>query len=336
MASKYAKQFKSYAEKASKPAFVPRPKMLNRIFVSKNSPSVYVQPLGKELLPVPFHQFIATKNNSNEDFICRGFIDEPCYICDNIPNNWDASKPSRPSTQYLCLAIKMKDSAHPELTDYNVSKEFGEKVLKKNSRFAKAKHETEGDRMTFFQLPYIGVFSVKKNVSESFSAYMMESGVSFNDSYKLKREGEKLKTTYTLLRVGDGFDYEKSLKFHLALALHMTIDDYIDDLISEKHYTDAFGPDAVSGVEFDSSDEDIDDSDDDFDDIEDDGPSGSEDKSDAETDDAESDDDSDDDELWDDDEEDEDSDSMSKEEFQDLVNSKYRKNAKKSNKSDDV
>lgn len=324
MTSKYAKQFKSYAEKASRPAFVPRPKMLNRIFVSKNSPSVYVQPLGKELLPVPFHQFVTTKSNSNEDFICRSFIDEPCYICDNIPNNWDASKPSRPSTQYLCLAIKMKDSAHPELTDYNVSKEFGEKVLKKNSRFAKAKYETEGDRMTFFQLPYIGIFSVKKTVSESFSAYIMEGDVSFNDSYKLNRTGNRLETKYTLLRVGDGFDYERSLKFHLALALHMTIDDYIDDLISEEHYIDAFGPEAISGDS--SSDNGSDDSEDDLeDDLEDDVDGGmdsedtTKDKSVDESD----------DESWDDDEE-EDSDSMSKEEFQDLVNSKYRKNAKKS------
>lgn len=334
MVSKYSQQFKNYAEKASKPAFVPRSKMLNRIFVSAKSPSVYVQPLGKELLPVPFHQFVTTKSNNNEDFICRGFIDEPCYICDNIPNRWDSSKPSRPSTQYICLAIKLKDSTHPELTDYNVSKEFGEKVLKKNSKFAKAKHETEGDRMTFFQLPYIGVFSVKKNVSESFSAYIMESNVSFNDSYKLNRTGEKLETKYTLLRVGDGFNYERSLKFHLALALHMTIDDYIDDLISEKHYIDAFGSSAVSGNT--SSDDKFDDSDDDLedDDFDNETDSESEDTSEDKTNDEP--DNESDDESWDDDDDEEDSDSMSKEEFQDLVNSKYRKNAKKSNKSDDI
>lgn len=362
MKSKYAKQFKDFAKSVSTPNFTQFDKALNSLYVSKKNPAILIQPIGDEFLPVPIHRWIqkpeATENDPHNDFVCRRFIDKPCYICDTMPNKFQPSKPNRPGTEYLTLALKLTEEngkVKPEYRDYYVSKEYGERILKEK-KFAGVKHEVVGDRMQFFHLPSIGLFSAKKTVSEAFGAYLMDGDALFNDVYRIRRSGERLETKYTVIRKRSGFNISKSAKMALALALHMTIDDYIDTHVSLDWYNTnlelSLQDDDADDV---PDDEDIDDSkesaestsSDDDDDFGDDGIEDSEDSDDDfdNSDDSNDSNDSDDsDDLGDDDDFDDDDESsedtgMTESEFQDLIDRKYRgkKTAKKTTvkKSDD-
>lgn len=369
MKSKYAKQFKDFAKSVSTPNFAQFDKALNSLYVNKKNPTILIQPIGDEFLPVPIHRWIqkpeATENDPHNDFVCRRFIGKPCYICDFIPNKFQPSKPNRPGTEYLTLALKLTaevGKVKPEYRDYYVSKEYGEKILKEK-KFAGVKHEVVGDRMQFFHLPSIGLFSAKKTVSEAFGAYLMDGDALFNDVYRIRRSGERLETKYTVIRKRSGFNISKSAKMALALALHMTIDDYIDTHVSLDWYNtnlelsiqdddgdaddvpdDEGIDDSKESTESASSDDDDDfgddgiedpegfkdseDSDDDFDDSDDSNDSDNSDDSD------DSDDLGDDDDFDDDDESSEDT-GMTESEFQDLIDRKYRGKKTTAKKSDD-
>lgn len=366
MKSKYAKQFKDFAKSVSTPNFAQFDKALNSLYVNKKNPTILIQPIGDEFFPVPIHRWIqkpgATENDPHNDFVCRRFIGKPCYICDTMPNKFQPSKPNRPGTEYLTLALKLTDEdgkVKPEYRDYYVSKEYGEKILKEK-KFADAKHEVVGDRMQFFHLPSIGLFSAKKTVSEAFGAYLMDGDASFNDVYRIRRSGERLETKYTVIRKRSGFNISKSAKMALALALHMTIDDYIDTHVSLDWYNTNLElslQDDDGDADDVPDDEGIDDSkesaesassdDDDFGDdgIEDPEDSGNSEDSDDDFDDSDDSDDSDDlgddedDDDFDNDDESSEDTGMTESEFQDLIDRKYRgkKTAKKTTakKSDD-
>lgn len=365
MKSKYAKQFKDFAKSVSTPNFAQFDKALNSLYVNKNNPTILIQPIGDEFFPVPIHRWIqkpgATENDPHNDFVCRRFIGKPCYICDTMPNKFQPSKPNRPGTEYLTLALKLTDEGgkvKPEYRDYYVSKEYGEKILKEK-KFADAKHEVVGDRMQFFHLPSIGLFSAKKTVSEAFGAYLMDGDAVFTDVYRIRRSGERLETKYTVIRKRSGFNISKSAKMALALALHMTIDDYIDTHVSLDWYNTNLElslQDDDGDADDVPDDEDIDDSkesaestssDDDFgdDDIEDSEESKDSEDSDDDFDDSDDSNDSDDlgddedDDDFDDDDESSEDTGMTESEFQDLIDRKYRgkKTAKKTTakKSDD-
>lgn len=365
MKSKYAKQFKDFAKSVSTPNFAQFDKALNSLYVNKNNPTILIQPIGDEFFPVPIHRWIqkpgATEIDPHNDFVCRRFIGKPCYICDTMPNKFQPSKPNRPGTEYLTLALKLTDEGgkvKPEYRDYYVSKEYGEKILKEK-KFADAKHEVVGDRMQFFHLPSIGLFSAKKTVSEAFGAYLMDGDALFTDVYRIRRSGERLETKYTVIRKRSGFNISKSAKMALALALHMTIDDYIDTHVSLDWYNTNLElslQDDDGDADDVSDDEDIDDSkesaestssDDDFgdDDIEDSEESKDSEDSDDDFDDSDDSNDSDDlgddedDDDFDDDDESSEDTGMTESEFQDLIDRKYRgkKTAKKTTakKSDD-
>lgn len=286
MVSKYAQQLSNYAKTASAKSFVKFDKALNSIFIGKNETSIVIKPIGDGFIPVPIHSWVSAPdggpNAPHNDFVCRSLIEKPCYICDMLPNKFDPSKPNRPSTRYLTLAMRLSwenGQAKVEYRDCYVSKKFGEKLLK-TKLFEGAKYEIVDDRMQFLHLPSIGLFSTTKSVNAAFGAYQMDDDLSFNDIYRITKTGEGKDTRYVTVNKGKGTDYSKKRPFLQALALHMTIDDYIDSHISRDWYNENLNLSIDDGTDDDpvGFEEDMDNTPDDDmgddmgDDIEDDAP----------------------------------------------------------------
>lgn len=258
MTSKYAQMFNNYEQNLENRSFV-RDKAENFIYCSKKEPSIMFMPLGDKFYPLPMHTAFPIKDGGHRSFVCRRFINQPCYICDNLKNPYHADKKALPSTDYTCLGIQMENSTTPMLVDVKVSKKTGDAVLAKHPEIRGKVDIVEDDEgTTFIQIPKVGILTMKKSVDQSIAMSLMGTNYSFNDVWRVMRSGEGLKTVYNTTRMGDPIN-TKNLKVRLAILLHETLDDYIDSRISLKYYESAFGVDLGSSDEEDSGEQEMDD-----------------------------------------------------------------------------
>lgn len=272
MASKYAEAAKRYAESTQFSGF--GDKTLKFIGLSKKTPRRYVQILSDELMVVPMHNYIDVVGKNGQSrkmsFVCREFIDEKCYICDN---KIDQGNDGRPKKRMIGLAIEFeKDGKRydPVREDIVVSAEAGKKIAKK---YPSLSPKIEDDRYTFKDMPRVGILDGNKSIDDDIALVLTETG-SMNDCiFLIARRGEGLQTTYSAQRLSDSpidfedEDDELTQEVMAAIDMSMSVDDYIDTYIAEERYESAFN---IKTDDSDDSDEDQDDEDDDEDDDDDD------------------------------------------------------------------
>lgn len=248
MTSKYANNIEKYKQELeSKQNF--STSHLNFIGVTKKSPKIYIQ-LFSDIIPVPMHSYIEVpqKDGSKRqmNFICRHFIDEECYICDNIKD--DYGNLVKPKTSRLAIVAQFENlgrNAETKTVDYSpifetvtLQKDKAESILEE---WPDLKYTENDDNYVFEHIPRVGIFDAKKAVDDYFAVTLSEMGSIDDRIFMVKREGEGLQTRYSTMNVGDGFTAEDAEIFKPAIAMHMSVDDYIDMFISEGRYKRAFG-----------------------------------------------------------------------------------------------
>lgn len=244
MVSKYAAAAKEYDEKTKFSSF--GDKTLNFIGLTKKKPKTYVQLISDELLPVPTHNYIEVKGDNgvirHMSFICRDFIKEPCYICDN---GLDPNK--TPRKRMIGLAIEFeKDGRNyrPVCEDVVVSAKTGQAMAEK---YTFLRPEIDNDRYTFKDMPKVGILDGNRSIDDGLAIIMTETG-SINDCiFLIARKGEGLQTTYSAQRMSDSpidfddDDDELTKLVNASIDMSMSVDDYIDSYISQERYDWAFG-----------------------------------------------------------------------------------------------
>lgn len=244
MTSKYAEAARRYSERTQFSGF--GDKTLKFIGLSKKKPKTYIQLLSEELMPVPMHNYIEVqgKNGTTRrmSFVCRSFIDQPCYICDNHIDQNDT-----PRKRMIGLAIEYEregKSYRPIYEDITVSSEAGEKIAEK---YPDLRPEIDSDRYIFKDMPRVGVLDGNRSIDDDLALFMTETG-SVNDCiFLIARQGEGLNTTYSAQRIADSpidmedTDSEETQATLAAIEMAMSVDDYIDTYIAQERYDSAFG-----------------------------------------------------------------------------------------------
>ena len=274
MTSKYASNFKSYREQVAAQQNFSNSGNLNFIGVTKKSPKIYVQLMGNELFPVPIHQYVpvpqddgSTKSSS---FICRHFVGDDCYICNNVKDN--NGNLVKPKAVHLAIVAQLENKTKtvdgrvtayriPAYEDAKVSQKKADELLEKFDADALNDAGIEmiedGDNVVFTHIPRVGVLQANKTMDNYFALTLSETGSIDDRAFMIKRDGEGLNTKYSIMAVGDAPIDPDDIGLQLALSIHMTIDDYIDMFISESRYNRAFN---LESNEEDSGDDQVDDS----------------------------------------------------------------------------
>lgn len=244
MTSKYAKSIAEYREQVKNQQSFTNGN-LNFIGVTKAKPKIYVQLLSNDLVPIPMHQFVPVQQDDgtfkSSNFICRRFIHEDCYICDNMKT--DKGEPLKPKTVNIVLAAQLADKSTPMYEDVTTDKKTAESIFEQfnEADLANVNAIEEGDSIVFKNLPKVGVLQANRTMDQYFALTLSEAGSIDDRSFMIKREGTGLQTKYSIMSVGDAPLDPDDVRLKIALAIHMSLDDYIDVFISKARYNNAFG-----------------------------------------------------------------------------------------------
>lgn len=243
MTSKYAQSIAEYREQVkSQQSFTNG--NLNFIGVTKANPKIYVQLLSNELVPIPMHQFVPVPQDDgtfkNSNFICRKFVHDDCYICDHMKT--DKGEPLKPKTVNIVLAAQLADKSTPVYEDVTADKKTAESIFEQfdEADLSNINAVEEGDNIIFKDLPKVGVLQANRTMDQYFALTLSEAGSIDDRSFMIKREGTGLQTKYSIMSVGDAPLDPDDVKLKIALAIHMSLDDYIDVFISKTRYDNAF------------------------------------------------------------------------------------------------
>ena len=249
MTSKYASNFKAYREQVKSQQGFNSSNSLNFIGVSKKNPKIYVQVIGNELFPVPMHTYVPVPQEDgsfkSSTFICRKFVNDSCYICDHLKDG--SGNALRPKTVRLALVIQVEgNGANRSIMreDVKTSKTKAEEIFNKID--ADAVEESgikildDGENVIFSNIPRVGILQANKTMDDYFALTLSEAGSIDDRIFMIKRDGEGLATKYAIMSVGDALIGPEDIGLQIALAIHMSIDEYIDMFISEARYNRAF------------------------------------------------------------------------------------------------
>lgn len=240
MVSKYAQNFEQYEAATQTMQF--SGSALNFMSLSKQNPKMYVQVLTEKLLPVPMHNFVPCANGKKASFVCRKFVNEPCPVCDNHIRDSYGNEIGQKKT-YIGIAAQYDNEGPRKYTlvrnDVSLSNEKAQEIL---AKWPDLTHFPDGDNNTkFVDMPKVGLFIGNKTIDEGMAVAIAEFG-SINDIlFRVSREGTGLDTKYTVMNLGDSPYPSDSDILAPAIAMHMTVDEYIDAYIDEARYNRLLG-----------------------------------------------------------------------------------------------
>lgn len=252
MASKYAKQFEQYEASTQPMNF--NGKALNFVSLSKKNPKTYIQLLSEKLLPVPMHNFVPTTDGKKAMFVCRKFVQQPCFICDShmVDSYGNEMKPKK---TYLGLILEYEAVGprkyKPVLVDMTVPKDVAKAATDKFGDILAPIED--GDNVKFTDMPKVGMYLGNRGVDADIAVDIAEFGEVNDIVYAISRTGEGLKTEYHARNVGDAPLASDSDEVKASMLLHMDIDTFIDTYIDANRYTRLLGAPGDKNAEHDEA-----------------------------------------------------------------------------------
>lgn len=243
MTSKYAQNFAQYEAQASFQKLSGG--QLNFIQLTKQQSKMYIQLLSEKLMPIPMHNFVPTTNGKKAAFICRKFINQPCFICDNHIKDpqhpeWGENKPKR---TFIAIGVQYESLGQRkykiQTTDMVVDNEKAKEIIKNAPNL---KYIPDGENNTkFIGVPNVGLFIANKTIDEGVAVAIAEFGDIRDILFRTSRDGEGLDTKYSIMNLGDAPVPHDAEAIVNATKMHMSVDEFIDTYIDEARYARLLG-----------------------------------------------------------------------------------------------
>lgn len=243
MTSKYAENFAQYEAQANFQKFSGG--QLNFMQLTKQQPKMYIQLLSEKLMPVPMHNFVPTVNGKKATFICRKFINKPCFICDNHIKDpqhpeWGENKPKR---TFIAIGVQYESLGQRkyklQTTDMVVDNEKAKEIIKNAPNL---KYMPDGENNTkFIGVPNVGLFIANKTIDEGVAVAIAEFGDIRDILFRTSRDGEGLDTKYSVMNLGDAPVPHDAEAIVNATKMHMSVDEFIDAYIDDARYARLLG-----------------------------------------------------------------------------------------------